>query len=126
MMIRALGIGIIGGALCYLLSEMGSRLSKPVGVICAVMALITAASGFSEIGAQMNSLMERTGLSDVGVDVMKILGTGYVFGVCADTLDGLGESNISRGVDTLCRVEIMLITLPYVKEIVAFGLSLIK
>ena len=123
---KSVGILIVGGVLCYLLSEMGSRLSKPIGVMCAVLALITAMSGFSEIGREMSELMERCGLTDVGLDVMKILGTGYVFGICADTLDGLSEGGISRSLDTVCRVEILLITLPYVKEIVALGLSLIE
>lgn len=125
-MMRIVGALIIGGVLCYLLSEMGSRLARPIGVICVVMAFAAAVGGFSEIGREMSALMEKTGLTDVGLDVMKILGTGYVFGVCADTLDGLSESGISRGLDIVCRVEIMLITLPYVKEIVAFGLSIIK
>ena len=126
MIARGVGVIVIGGVLCYLLSEMGSRLSKPVAVICAVIAFITAVSGFSGIADEMDMLMERAGLSDVGLDVMKILGTGYVFGISADTLDGLGESTASKGLDMLCRVEIMLITLPYIKETVAFGLSLIK
>jgi hypothetical protein len=105
---------------------MGSRLARPVGVICSVSAFIMAVSGFSSVGDEINSLMGSSGLSEVGIDVMKILGTGYVFGVCADTLDGLGEGSISKGLDALCRVEITLITLPYIKDIVALGLSLIK
>ena len=126
MILRGVGVIVIGGVLCYLLSEMGSRLARPIGVICAIAAFIISLSGFSEIGDEIRSLMERAGLSDVGLDVMKILGTGYVFGISADTLDGLGESTASKGLDMLCRVEIMLITLPYIKETVAFGLSLIK
>ena len=125
-MIRSVGIFIVGGVLCYLLSEMGSRLSKPIGVICAVGALISAVSGFSEIGGEMRRLIDESGLGDAGLDVMKILGTGYVFGICSDTLEGLSESGIARAVDTVCKVEIMLITLPYIKETVAFGISLIK
>ena len=125
-MIRSVGVLIIGGVLYYLLSEMGSRLSKPIGVVCIAVGLISAVSGFSEIGAEMRALMEDTGLSDVGLDIMKILGTGYVFGVCSDTLDGLSATAHTRAVDTVCRVEIMLIILPYIKETVAFGLSLIK
>ena len=125
-MIRSVGVLIIGGVLCYLLSEMGSRLSKPIGVVCIVVGLISAVSGFSEIGEEMRALIDGAGLSDVGLDVMKILGTGYVFGVCSDTLDGLSATAPARAVDTVCRVEIMLITLPYIKETVAFGLSIIK
>lgn len=125
MIIKGVGLAMIGGVLCYLLSEMGSRLAKPIGAVCAVLAVITAISGFTEMGGEMSSLMEMAGLSEVGVDVMKILGTGYVFGVSADTLETLGEGGISRSLDTVCRVEIMLITFPYIKEIVATGLSLI-
>ncbi|MBQ7355943.1 MAG: hypothetical protein IJW66_00945 [Clostridia bacterium] len=126
MMIKALGIVIVGGALCYLLSEMGSRMTKPIGALFAVLALIYAVSAFSDVGRELAALMERAGISEVGEDAMKILGTGYIFGASADTLDTLGESGASRSLDLLCRVEIMLIALPYIKEIIAMGLSLIK
>lgn len=126
MIIKALGILIVGGTLCYLLSEMGSRMTKPIGALFAILALICTASAFSEVGRELTALMERAGISEVGQDAMKILGTGYIFGVSADTLDTLGEAGASRSLDLLCRVEIMLISLPYVKEIIALGLSLIK
>jgi hypothetical protein len=126
MIVKGIGVGIIGGVLCFLLSEMGSRLAKPIGALSAVLMLITALSGISEIGGEARAFMAEAGLSEIGLDVMRVVGTGYVFGACADTVEGLGEGGISRTLDTLCRVEIMLITLPYVKEILSFGLSLIK
>ena len=125
-MMRGIAIAVIGGVLCFLLSEMGSRLAKPIGAICAVIALLTAVSGVSGIATEIKALTDGAGISEVGLDVMRIVGVGYVFGSCSDTLDALGEGGISRALDTVCCIEITLIAFPYALEIIAFGLSLIK
>lgn len=125
-MTAALGIGIIGGVLCYLLSEMKSRLAVPVGAITAVLVLINAVSGVFGIGEGVLRIIAVGGVGEVGRDALKILGTGYIFGSAADTLEQLGEGGISRALDVACRVEIMLISFPYIEKIIAFGLSVIK
>ena len=124
-MLRTLGLALIGGVLSFLLSEMGSKHTRLVGVICAVGVLISALVGISGISDEIHALIGE-GVSGVAVDGMKILGAGYAFGISADTLDTLGEGHIARALDVACRVEITLIALPYVKEIIECALTLIK
>ena len=125
-MLQCCGIALVGGALCFLLSELGSRLAKPIGAVCAVLVLICAIGGISGVNTEIFSFLRGNELHGVARDTMKILCVGYVFGITADTLEALGEVNISRALDVCCRVEITLISLPYFKEIISFGLDLIK
>jgi hypothetical protein len=126
MILRGCAIALVGGALCFLLSELGSRYVKPIATVCAILVLLCAVGGISGVNTEFFSFLWDGELYGVARDTMKILGVGYVFGITADTLETLGEGSISRALDICCRVEITLISLPYIKEIISFGLDLIK
>ena len=57
--------------------------------------------------------------------MLKILGAGYVFGVCSDICSELGEGGLSGAVCLFGRVEIIALSLPYIKRIVEKGIELI-
>ena len=56
---------------------------------------------------------------------VKILGIGYLFGMCADVCRELGEGNVAKGVEVVGRVEIIAVVIPYFKEIVSVGTELL-
>ena len=57
--------------------------------------------------------------------MLKILGVGYVFGMCSDVCSQLGEGSLSSAV-TLCgRVEIIALSIPFIKRIIEKGIELL-
>ena len=125
-MMRTLAIAVIGGALSYLLAEAGSRHSRLVALFCVLATLLSALASISGVVGETLDMLEDGALSSVARDTAKILGVGYTFGVAEDSLDALGECHISRSLELACRAEIMLITLPYVKEIIKCALSFLE
>ena len=57
---------------------------------------------------------------------MKILFVGYVFGISSEICRELGEGGISTVMTSLGKIEIILIVLPYIRDIVYLGVGLIK
>ena len=57
---------------------------------------------------------------------LKIVGAGYLFGICSDIAAELGEPLVSKGLLTVGRVEILLIAMPYFVGAVQLGAELVK
>ena len=126
MMAKLCALGMLVCFVGVLLSEYGWRGKKVFGVLCAVILMIGLADGISEIFSGVSSLSEDAGVSDVCSVAMKVVGTGYVFGFCADVARELGESSVSSILTLAGRVEILLLVLPYFQRILEFGMELVK
>ena len=68
---------------------------------------------------------EWAGVSEPLSAAVKILGIGYLFGMCADVCRELGEGGAAKAVETVGRVEIIAVVIPYFKEIVSVGAELL-
>jgi len=106
-----------------LLKELGFRGSSLVmllGTVCLV-------------GISVVSLGEVLSLlPDVGSDgrvyaetMLKIVGAGYVFGICSDVCSQLGQASLSNAVILCGRVEIVALSAPFIKRIIEEGAKLL-
>ena len=57
--------------------------------------------------------------------MLKMVGVGYAFGVCSDVCRELGETSLSGVVALLGRVEILVLSVPFVKRIIECSVELI-
>ena len=57
--------------------------------------------------------------------MLKITGLSYLYSVTSEICSSLGEAGISRAVDTVGRVEMLLVALPYFKKIILLGAELL-
>lgn len=126
MIVRLALMGILMAAVGAVLSELGWKYGKVYSVICAVILLSGVGEGLSGIFSDVLSISDTAGISDVAKCALKILGAGYVFGICADTARDLGEAGVARAITIASKCEILLLTLPYLSEILSFGLEFIK
>ena len=108
------------GVILKELSFKGSRLVLLLGMISVIGATVIyvgeLVGSFSELGE---------GGGEYTVAILKIVGVGYVFGICADVCSELGESALCNAVTLFGRVEIMMICLPFVKMILEKGIALL-
>lgn len=126
MIPRAAALAILLAITAYLLSEMGfrsHRLFSTLGLVALLLIFaedsIISISKISEIGGIGE-------VADVTRAAVKVVASGYVFGIASDVSAELGESGISRGVELCGRVEIFLIVLPYLCEALEAAIGLAK
>lgn len=107
----------------FLLKELGFRGS----------ALVVLLGTVSLVGISVISLGEVISLlPSVGTDgreyaeaMLKIVGAGYIFGICSDMCAQLGQTSLSSAVVLCGRVEIVALSVPYIKRIIEEGVKLL-
>ena len=121
---------LVGGAVAlaviiFLLRESGFRATPVITAVALLLILIhavelygTAVQDFSPIvsGALKGGALEA---------MLKVTGMTYVFGIASDVCRELGSVGVAKALDTVGRIEIILIAMPYVKEIVMLGAELL-
>lgn len=126
MIPRIVAVGLIAAFSGALLSEMGYRGKKAfIAVVSAVMA-IGLSSEIGRLLGELTSIEGFEGLSKIAKSAFKIIFCGYVFGIGADICQELGEPGISRLLTVASKVEILLISLPYIREIAGMGVRLLQ
>ena len=56
---------------------------------------------------------------------MKVVGIGYLGGISSDVCKEIGEAGVAKGISVAARLEILLISLPFVKDLLELSVSLI-
>ena len=121
--IRIVGYALITVFLGVVLREVGFKGSRLVLLIGTVSIIGAAALSVGNLFSILPGLDEDNG--EYAVAMLKIVGVGYVFGVCADICAELGENGLSGAVCLFGRVEIVTLTIPFIKRIVEKGMELL-
>ena len=123
---RVCAIGVICSICALLLRELGWR---GVPVFAAVSALAIISFIFpqiKEMTGELSSSLASVGASGVARSVLKIIGIGYLCGVCADVCRDIGAERVGSAVVLVGRIEIALVAMPYVADMLRLGLELIE
>ena len=121
--IGAVAYALLSLVLGVLLRELGFKGARLVFLIGTV-GIVGAAALYA--GRLFNSLsVIGTDNSEYARAMLKIVGVGYVFGICSDICSELGESGLCGAVSLFGRVEIIALSLPFIKGIVEKGIELI-
>ena len=121
--LKVLAYAFITLFLGVVLKELGFKGTRLV-VLLGTVSLIGASVLY--IGELIGAL---PGVSDSGkeyaVAILKIVGVGYAFGICSDICRELGEATLSNAVCLFGRIEILMISLPFIKRVVEKGTELL-
>ena len=126
MILRICGIAVLTAIVGMMLGEMGFKGRRLFGTVSAVMLLIGVLESVGTVFSEISSLTSVAGVSEIALTALKIVGVGYVSGISCDVASELGEGSVARAVELAGRVEMLLITLPYLREILEVGIGLIK
>ena len=105
------------------LKELGFKGSRLIFVLGIISALGVAVTYIASLVALFDGLWEERG--EYTTALLKIVGIGYVFGICSDICTELGEGVLSGYVCLIGRAEIMMVCAPFIKAIIEKGISLI-
>ena len=79
--------------------------------VCAVIILAETGSVFFGIFASVENMFSGAELSYALAAAMKILGIGYLFGICSDVCRELGESTLAKVTEVVGRAESLMVIL---------------
>lgn len=107
----------------FILREVGFKGSRLVVLVGTVSLLGASALCIGEV---VTALPALNGVDkEYAVAMLKMVGVCYAFGVSADLCRELGEVSLSDAVCLFGRIEILMISLPFIKRIVEKGIELI-
>ena len=106
-----------------LLKELGFKGSKLVLLLGVVSVLGAVVIYIGKMLSFLPNLSDDT--KEYAVAMLKILGVGYAFGICSVICTELGESSLASAVCLFGRIEIVMLSIPFIKTIVEKGIELI-
>ncbi len=125
MIPTALSLGILLAVVAYVLSQLGFRGTRAFVALSLVAILLAVSVSVGESVSEMGRIGELAKMSAVAKPALKIVFLGYLFGICADIATELGESGIANALMIGGRIEMLLVTLPYINDIVELAVDLI-
>ena len=125
MIPTAAAIGLMLAVVSYLLSQLGFRGIRAFVALGIVALLLIISASASNLFSTVGKLSLYEGVADISKSALKIVFVGYVFGFSSDVATELGENGIASALMIGARVEMLLIALPYIKDIIKLALELI-
>ena len=124
-MMRICLAALLSAVVGVLLSELGFK-GKRVFSAVAIVALVSLiGSGIKSLISDVMGISSNVGIEESAAVALKVLGCGYVFGICSELCTELGEAGVGRALSLAGRVEILLLVMPYFVKTISLGLELI-
>lgn len=110
----ALAVAIFGFMLRSL-GWSGAKIFSAIGAASIIMMGVTVMGTLTE---RLGWVFAQKGLGGVMESVLKIVGVGYVFGICSDMCSELGEGGVASALTVVGRGSILLAVMPTLFEII--------
>ena len=117
--------GLLLAIVAYLLSQLGFRGVRAFTALSITAILLLVASSVGKSFGELGVLFEGSEMEEAIKTALKITLVGYLFGFASDTAAELGEGGISSAIILGGRIEIILIVLPYIKDVINTALELV-
>lgn len=125
MILKILGSALLLLSSAYLLRALGFRGAPIFAAISAIVLISESKESLGYIFGRVKELSELSNISEPTSAALKILGIGYLFGICADVCRELSEPGIAKAVEIVGRVEIFAVVIPYFERIIRVGVELL-
>lgn len=126
MILKLLGVAILCAACAFLLRGLAWRAAPIFACLAAILLLALCEGAIGEITSSLSGIAVRGDVTEPVSVIIKIIGLGYLFGISSDVCRELGESGIAKALEVGGRVEIILISMPYLIKTLNLGIGLIS
>ena len=117
MLWKTCGVALIAAFLCYLLGELGFRGKRVISSFALVFFFLI----FVDLAGEIFGSIAAVSIGDEGREAisaaLKIIGIGQGFGICASLCSELSENGIASVITLIGKAEIVLIMLPFLREL---------
>ncbi len=125
-MLRICGIGILVAVISFLLSELGFRGKRALGTLGVVLFLLV----FIDLAKDAITKIADIPISEQGrksfSSALKIIGVGHAFGISGDICTELSEGGVASMLLLIGRLEIVLIIIPYLRDLVEYSSKMLS
>ena len=125
MVLRACAVGLVCAVCALLLKELGWRGAPVFSAVAALGVISLVLPGINGLLSDASGVLATVGASDVAAAVIKIVGVGYLSGVCADVCREIGAERVGSAINLVGRIEIVIISVPHVTKMLRLGLELV-
>lgn len=121
--LKVLAYAFITLFLGLVLRELGFKGTRFVMLLGTVSLLGVALVCVDKVIDMLPSISESG--EEYAAAMLKIVGVGYAFGICSDVCRELGETSLGNVVCLVGRVEILVISMPFIKRIIEKSVELL-
>ena len=122
--ISAAGIAITAAVLAMMLGELGGRGARLISVVGLVSLSLFGLDSLAELIGIYGSLGIEGAVEEAARAAMKIVGIGYITGICHDICADMGQRGVANGLLAIGKIEIMLAAAPFITELVGMAIDL--
>ncbi len=108
-----------------LLKSFGFRGASVVVAVGIVAAISYYSDSLSEIFSIFTYLDTASDAGEYVSVAVKIIGISYISGISADVCREIGEGGIAKCIYVITRLELIALSLPFIKEIISLAMSLV-
>ena len=121
---NACAAGMLIAAAAVLLKNFGF---KGACVFTAASIAIMLSSAISPLRSVFSSFSEAlpAELLPYAEAAVKVIGIGYLSGVCSDIAKELGEGGVAKAILLVSKLEIILIAIPFIEQVMGLASELI-
>lgn len=115
--LKLCGVALVGAASALILRETGKSAEVPVRVT-ALLLILSAAAVMAEPGVQfVSELLSGTEMpADVVSAVFRMLGVAFLARTGSELCREMGSPSLGTALETAAKIEIIILTLPLVRE----------
>lgn len=125
MILKLFGTVLLLTVIAFMLRSFGWRGAPVFAAVCAVLLIMESGEMLGEILGSLKDVSVGVGIAEPVGAAIKVLGLGYLFGICSDLCRELDETGIAKATEVVGRVEIIAVAIPYFEEIIKVGVELI-
>ena len=111
-------IGLLCVLLCVLLGEFKSSFSAVIKMSCSLLLFLFALGTLSPVLDFFKSMGEGSSISSYMSIIIRALGISFCSSISSDICRDAGTPALASAIELVSKVEIIVLTLPLIKEII--------
>lgn len=123
---KVCGLGVVCAFSALVLKRTKSELSFAVAVGASVLLFLYALRALEPLTQEMLALFSLTGVSELLSPILKALGVAILTHISSGICGDCGETRIADSIELVGKLEILLLSLPLIKNIIGYAMELIS
>lgn len=119
-------VGIILALICVLIKNYRGEFLIPVRLAAVILICGAVMTLVSPIVKFLNNIMGQTLPLEYMEIILKTLAIAYMTQISSEMCKESGENSIAFGIETVGKIEIIILSLPLVNNIIAMSLELLE
>ena len=116
---------LIAASSMLILKNLGTRAVPVLAAVAVAVFLSVGASGLGLFREEIGVIADISNISEYAVCASKLIGLGYLSSATVGICTELGECGIAKAFSVSARIEMLMIALPYFKELWRLGTELV-